>query len=345
MRIAILAPPWFAVPPSGYGGIEWIVWLLAEGLVDNGHDVTLFASGDSHSKAKLEAVYEHAPSELIGRTVPELRHVLSCYERSDEFDIVNDHTGHLGAVLGALSKAPVVHTVHGPLDGEPGRLYDAAIRAVPNAKLISLSMNQRAPRPQFPWIANCPNALDLSLYPAKPHTGDYLLFVGRMSADKGAHRAIAVAAETGLPLKIAGKNREPAEQAYFQEYVEPHLNDRIEYLGEVNHGQKVELLQDARATLFPIEWEEPFGLVMIESMACGTPVIATRHGAVPEVIDDGRSGVIVETYREMAAALDRADALDPLECRRYAEQRFSPERMVADYLDAYRAAIAETAAD
>jgi len=214
------------------------------------------------------------------------------------------------------------------------------VRVVPDAKLISLSMNQRAPKPDLPWIANCPNALDLSMYPVKPHTGDYLLFVGRMSADKGCHRAIAVAAQAGVPLKIAGKNREPAEQAYFQEYVEPHLNEQIQYLGEVNHGQKVELLQDARATLFPIEWEEPFGLVMIESMACGTPVIATRWGAVPEVIEDGHSGIIVDHYRDMPAALEAADSLDPMDCRRYAEERFSPERMVADYLDAYRAAIA-----
>jgi glycosyltransferase involved in cell wall biosynthesis len=343
LRIAVLSPVWFPVPPRRYGGIEWIVSLLADGLVNAGHDVTLFASGDSRTKAKLQSVFPTAPSDFIGQTFWELKHALSCIERAGDFDVVNDHTGLLGLALGGLSPVPVVHTVHGPLNGEPGMLYDAVLRAVPNAKLISLSMNQRAPRPHYPWIANCPNALDLSIYPVKPHTGDYLLFIGRMSADKGAHRAIAVATETGLPLKIAGKNREPAEQAYFSEYVEPHLNERIEYLGEVNHGQKVELLQDARVTLFPIEWEEPFGLVMIESLACGTPVIATRHGAVPEVIDDGRSGIIVDSYRQMAAALERADALDPLECRRYAEERFSPERMVADYVDAYRAAIGEPA--
>jgi glycosyltransferase involved in cell wall biosynthesis len=147
--------------------------------------------------------------------------------------------------------------------------------------------------------------------------------------------------ELELPLKIAGKKRDPSELAYFAEFVEPHLGHHgIEYLGEVPHGQKVELLQDARATLFPIEWEEPFGLVMIESMACGAPVIATRHGAVPEVIEDGRSGVIVDTWREIPAALERADALDPLECRRYVEERFAPERMVGDYERAYRDAIA-----
>jgi glycosyltransferase involved in cell wall biosynthesis len=161
-----------------------------------------------------------------------------------------------------------------------------------------------------------------------------------MSPEKGAHRAIAVATELGLPLKIAGKQREPLEQKYFRELVEPHLSDRIEYLGEVNHGTKVALLQDARATLFPIEWEEPFGLVMIESMACGTPVIATRWGAVPEVIEHGRSGIIVDHYRQMAAALDEADALDPLNIRRCAEERFAPERMVADYVKAYESVIA-----
>jgi glycosyltransferase involved in cell wall biosynthesis len=146
--------------------------------------------------------------------------------------------------------------------------------------------------------------------------------------------------ETGLPLKLAGKLQEQKEREYFHELVEPHLVNGIEYLGEVTHGEKVELLQNARATLFPIEWEEPFGLVMIESMACGTPVIATRWGAVPEVIDDGRSGIIVDSYREMPAALERADALDPLELRNYVEEEFSPARMVRDYVAAYEAAIA-----
>jgi glycosyltransferase involved in cell wall biosynthesis len=164
-----------------------------------------------------------------------------------------------------------------------------------------------------------------------------------MSPDKGAHRAIAVAMELGLPLKMAGKKREKKEEQYFAEFVEPHLGHGIEWLGEVSHGTKVELLQDARATLFPIEWEEPFGLVMIESMACGTPVIATRHGAVPEVIEHGVSGLIVDHYRQMTTALEEADSLDPLECRRYVEERFAPERMVGDYVAAYEAAVERAA--
>jgi glycosyltransferase involved in cell wall biosynthesis len=160
-----------------------------------------------------------------------------------------------------------------------------------------------------------------------------------MTADKGAHHAVAVAIESGLPLKLAGKCREPLEQQYFDELVRPHLSDRIEYVGEVTHGEKVELLQHARATLFPIEWDEPFGLVMIESMACGAPLIATRYGAVPEVIEDGVTGVIVDSPRDMGAALDRAAALDPHVQRRAVEEQFSPPRMVADYVRAYEATI------
>jgi glycosyltransferase involved in cell wall biosynthesis len=338
VRVAILAPVWFAVPPSGYGGIEWVVSLLADGLVDAGHEVTMFASGDSRTKAELSYVFPQAPSELIGKSQPELRHALACFDRANEFDVINDHAGPLSIAFGGLVETPVLHTVHGPLDGEPGEVYEALAQLAPSVGLISISLNQRRPRPELNWAGNCPNALDLQLYPCKPHPGDYLLFLGRMSPDKGAHRAIWVARETGLPLKLAGKKQDPKEHRYFHELVEPHLHDEIEYLGEVSHGEKVELLQNARTTLFPIEWEEPFGLVMIESMACGTPVIATRHGAVPEVIEDGVSGIVVDDYREMPAALERADALDPLECRRYVEDRFAPRRMVEDYLRVYEAA-------
>jgi glycosyltransferase involved in cell wall biosynthesis len=326
VKIAVLAPAWFAVPPTGYGGIEWVVSLLADGLVDAGHDVTLFASGDSRTKAELAAIFPEAPSRQIGRTFAELKHALSCFARADEFDVINDHTGMLGAALGATTTTPVLHTLHGPLDGEPGEIYDLIDQVAPTVGLISISMNQRKPRPHLNWVAICHNALDFSVYPVKPHRGDYLLFLGRLSPDKGAHRAVAVAMETGLPLKIAGKLQEPKEREYFHELVEPHLVDGIEYLGEVSHGEKVELLQNARATLFPIE--------------CGTPVIATRWGAVPEVIEDGRSGIIVDRYTEMPDALERADQLDPLELRRYVEEEFSPQRMVRDYLAAYEAAIA-----
>jgi glycosyltransferase involved in cell wall biosynthesis len=339
VRIAVLSPVWFPVPPSGYGGIEWVVSLLADGLADAGHDVTLFASGDSHTRAKLDCVFEEAPSERIGMTYWELQHAVNCFARHDDFDVVHDHTGMLGLALGSLLSTPLVHTVHGPLNGPPGELYARIVRMAPRAHLVSLSMNQRRPRPDLPWLANVPNALDLSVYPFRRERGDYLLFLGRMSPDKGAHRAVAIALEAGLPLKIAGKNAERAEREYFDSLVRPHLGPTIEYVGEVSHGEKVELLQHARATLFPIEWEEPFGLVMIESMACGTPVIATRYGAVPEVLENGRTGVIVDDWRHTAEALEQADALSSETLRQEVVERFSPERMVADYVAAYEAAL------
>ena len=338
-----MCPVWFPVPPEAYGGTERVVALLADELVEAGHDVTLFASGDSHSRARVESVFQTAPSEWIGHTYWEMQHAVNAIRRSRGFDVVHDHTGLLGLALGGLLNVPFCHTVHGPLDGHPGRFYSDVVSLVPRAKLISISLNQRKPKEHLPWIANCPNALDLSVYPFRRKAGgDYFLFLGRMSPDKGAHRALAVALETGIPLKIAAKCREPLEIRYFDEFVRPHLGDTIEYVGEVGHADKVELLMGARALIFPIDWEEPFGLVVIEAMACGTPVIATRRGAVPEIVDHGRTGVIVDKYRDMEdpAVLELADSLDPAELRTEVEERFSPEHMVANYIAAYEATIA-----
>ena len=216
MRVAVLSPVWFPVPPPGYGGIEWIVSLLADGLADAGHDVSLFASGDSRTRAKLASVFPEAPSERIGMTFWELQHAIHCFARQDEFDVIHDHTGLMGLAIGSLLETPLVHTVHGPLTGEPGELYERVVSMAPRSHLVSLSLNQRKPKPDLPWLANVPNALDLSVYPYRRERGDYLLFLGRMSPDKGAHRAVAVAMQAGLPLKIAGKCREPKEVEYFK---------------------------------------------------------------------------------------------------------------------------------
>jgi glycosyltransferase involved in cell wall biosynthesis len=341
MNVAILSPVWFPVPPTGYGGIELIVGLLADALVEAGHEVTLFASGDSETLAELDAVFEEAPSELIGQTFWELDHAIGCFVRHEEFDLIHDHTGLLGLALGTMLPTPLVHTVHGPLTGRPGELYERVTRFTRSPSLVSLSLAQRRPRPRLPWLANVPNAIDLGRYPFEPERGDYLVWLGRMTPDKGAHVAVDVARRVGLPLKLAGKNAEPLEQAYFAEHVEPHLDGDIEYLGEVGHDEKVELLGRARAMLFPIDWEEPFGLVMIESMACGTPVLASPRGSVPEVIEDGVTGIVVEDWNDVAGALDRADALDPAVMRAAVERRFSPAGMAADYLAAYEAVLAD----
>ena len=344
MRVAMLSPVWFPVPPGAYGGIEAIVSLLTEGLVTRGVDVTLFASGDSRTAARHVYVFEEAPSDRIGETFWELNHALACLEQLEEFDLVHDHTGLLGLTLVGLTGTPLIHTVHGPLDGEAGDMYRAACKVTRRVGLVSLTCAQRSPLPKLPWVANIDNAIDLELYPFDPRPGDGLLFLGRMSPDKGAHRAIDVARRTGRPLRIVGKCREPAEQEYFEREIEPLLDAQIEYLGEVSHEEKCRLLSEAQALLVPIEWEEPFGLVMIEAMASGTPPIAFNRGSVPEVIDHGRTGIIVDDLAEMAAAVEHAARLDPLELRREAEQRFSPERMVDNYLAAYERHLAASGA-
>jgi glycosyltransferase involved in cell wall biosynthesis len=336
VKLAIIAPAWFAVPPVRYGGIEWVVSILADGLVDQGHDVTLFAAGDSQTKARLVTCYDEPPSMRIGLSLPDLHHALTCYAQADDFDLINDHSGPLGAALGAAVDVPTCHTVHGPLTGEPGDVYSLIGRVSPGVGLISVSDSQRTPLPGLNWLATCHNAIAVDAYPFQPANDGYLLFLGRMSPDKGAHHAVQVARDTGMPMILAGKMHDLEEREHFDQHVRPFLNDDIRYVGEVSHDEKVRLLQRAAATVFPIQWPEPFGLVMVESMACGTPVVATRFGAVPEVIEDFRSGVIVDRFEDLAAAVQRAAALDPAECRQSATERFSPERMVGNYATAYQ---------
>jgi glycosyltransferase involved in cell wall biosynthesis len=336
LRVAIIAPCWFAVPPQGYGGIERVVALLADGLADRGHDVTLFASGGSHTRGHLVSPHPEPPAPRIGQSNPALEHALACIVRADEFDVVNDHSGALAAaLLGLALPTPGCHTVHGPLTGEDGRIYHQIATANPAVRLISLSLSQRTPAADLPWLANCPNALDLDRYTPGESKGEYVLFLGRMASEKGPARAIRAARELGLEIKLAGKLQDPEEIAHFEAEVRPLLGSGVEYLGEVSLDDKVALLQQARATLFPISWPEPFGLVMIESMACGTPVVATRHGAVPEVIEDGVGAVIVDDEHDLVAGLERALALSPADARDVAVRRFSSARMVDDYVAAF----------
>jgi glycosyltransferase involved in cell wall biosynthesis len=340
LRIGVLAPPWFAVPPRRYGGIEAVVALLTEGLVARGHDVTLFASGDSSTSARLVAVHERAPSQQLGHTLPELEHVAGCIERARELDVISDHSGPLALALSGLVETPFVHTVHNALDRSFARAYDAAIELAPRARMVSLSLRQRRPRPAYPWIANIPNAVDLVRYPCRERAnGDYLLWIGRMCYAKGPDRAIEVARQAGLPILLAGKMHTADEQAYFARRVEPRLGRGVRYVGEADRATIVALLHRAIALVNPIEWAEPFGLAMIEAMACGVPVVATRRGAVPEVVADGVTGVTVDDYHAMADVIADAAAIPPSSCRRAAEERFSPDRLVESYIGAFRAAL------
>jgi hypothetical protein len=340
LSVGLVAPPWLAVPPERYGGVEWVVSLLADGLVELGHDVTLFAAGGSITRAALTTTSDEPLTASYGRTLPELRQVLAAWQASSQFDLISDHSGLLGAAMADLSACPVVHTVYGPLDGEAGALYPAIAHQNPRLRFISLTLQQREPLPDLPWAGNCPMAIDLDAYPASQQDDGYLLFLGRMAPQKGAHSAIAVAERCGLPLKIAGKMHDVEEREYFARMVQPRLSSSIEWVGEVRHEEKVRLLQRARATLFPIDWEEPFGLAMIESMACGTPVVATRRGAVPEVVADGVSGVIVDGPEGLADGIEAARAISADSCRTYVEDRFSDRRMVRAYEEVFREVMA-----
>jgi glycosyltransferase involved in cell wall biosynthesis len=337
LKIAVVAPPWLPVPPERYGGVEWIVSLLADRLAELGHDVTLYACGGSITQANLVTTSDDANLARYGQLLPELEHALLAFRDAGRYDVISDHSGMAAAAIADLVPTPVVHTVHSPLTDEPGRMYRLIAERNPRLRFISTSLKQREPAEDLPWIANCPSALDLDAYPFADRRGDYLLFLGRMSPEKGAARAITVAREMALPLKLAGKMHEADERAYFSREIAPHLSDRIEYLGEVAHEDKVRLLQRARCTLFPIDWEEPFGLVMLESMACGTPVVAMRRGAVSEVIAPGASGVIVDRLEDFPGAVAQADAIEPGSCRDHVESNFSEVRMVRSYLDAFAA--------
>jgi glycosyltransferase involved in cell wall biosynthesis len=341
VHIGLIAPPWTPVPPPLYGGIELVVDELARGFAAAGHDVTLFTTGDSTCPVRRQWVLPVAEGTRIGAAVPELRHVIGAYGQLGDCDVVHDHTlagPLLAASLGAT--APVVTTVHGPLDDDLTPLYEALGDRVP---IVCISAAQHRAAPQVPVARVIHHGIDSSLFPVGDGQGDgdgrYCLFLGRMAADKGAHRAIAAARQAGMRLLMAAKMREAAEVRYFTEMVEPLLGPDAVYLGEVPHSQKLELLGGAAALLFPIRWNEPFGLVMLESLASGTPVLAFPEGAAPEVVEDGKTGFLCADERAMTEAILRLDQIDRADCRAAVDGYFSTGRMVADHLDLFESLV------
>lgn len=336
MRILQMAPPWFAVPPAGYGGIEWVVAELADGLADRGHDVTLLASGGSRTRAALWTVFDEPPSKLIGSPYHDLMHCAAAYQRRAEFDLIHDHSGILGPAIGSfVDGPPVVHTLHGPWLPEVEGLYRAL---PPRLHLVAISQNQRARAPEsLPIVGVVPNGIPLDRYPLRVErrgTDGYLFFIGRASREKGPEVAVRVAKRLGRKLKMVVKINEPPEQAYWHEAVEPHLDGAdVEIVNTVSTQEKAALMAGADACLFPIQWAEPFGLVMIEAMACGTPVIAFANGASPEVIVDGETGFLLPEgdLDGLCDAVTRVGDIDPRACRARVQDHFSSARMVEGY--------------
>jgi glycosyltransferase involved in cell wall biosynthesis len=332
MRIGLVAPPWAPVPPHLYGGIELVVDRLAQGFATAGHDVVLFTTGDSTCPVPKRWLLAEAEGVRIGFSVPEVRHVLAAYESLQDVDLIHDHSV-LGPILSDhYTELPVVTTIHGELNGELRDIYE---RVAPKVAVVAVSHAQRKPAPELRVARVIHHGIDVSDFPIGNGDGGYLLFLGRLSPDKGAGRAIEVARKADVPLLLAGKMREPWERDYFEARVAPFLSEQIQYLGEVGHERKLELLAGARALVFPIRWNEPFGLVMIEALACGTPVLAFHEGAAPEVVDHGRTGFLCQDEGEMADAVLRLDQLDRGACRAAVEGYFSTARMVDEHIDLY----------
>jgi glycosyltransferase involved in cell wall biosynthesis len=344
MRIAQIAPLFEAVPPKLYGGSERVVYALTEALVELGHDVTLFASGDSTTSAKLDAPWPRAL-----RLDPDIRDWVATYalmieyvrQRAEQFDVLHFHIDYWPNSTFTRQKVPFVTTLHGRLDLPE---FAAVYRMFPKVPLVSISNNQRTPIPDIGWAETIYHGMPANLLTPQPAgKRDYLAFLGRISPEKGIERAIQIAGRVGMKLKVAAKV-DKADAEYFKESVEPLLGAaHVEFIGEINDAQKPAFLSGAHALLFPIDWPEPFGLVMIEAMACGCPVLAMRRGSVPEVMDDGITGIVVDNVEEAVAAFPRLATIDRAGVRAQFEKRFTSRRMAEDYLALYRRLIAERA--
>ncbi|MCM1981350.1 glycosyltransferase family 4 protein [Lyngbya confervoides] len=337
MRIAQVSPLWERVPPPGYGGIELVVSYLCDELTRRGHEVTLFASGDSETLATLDSVVPQAlrlDPQVKEHGIYDMLQMQRVFDRADEFDLIHFHNGYGALPLAELCHTPVLHTLHGRFTQDNQKLFSAYGKQ----PYISISNAQRLPGLDINYLATVYNGIDPHNYPfqAQSSPEPYLAFLGRLSPEKGPQNAIEIAHKTGWKLKMAGKV-DAVDQRFFHEQIQPLIDgEQIEYLGEVTHAQKVQLLANAALTLFPITWPEPFGLVMIESMCTGTPVLGTQLGSVPEVIQNGVSGFACPSIADIIAVLPQAVNLDRTACRQYVLDQFSIQSMVDGYLLAYK---------
>ena len=340
MRIAQVAPLYESVPPVTYGGTERVVHYLTEALVRMGHQVTLFASADSRTSGELAPMCARSLRLNPGTVDPLACHLLAAERvarRAEDFDVVHFHIDYVHYPVSRRAAYPHVTTLHGRLDiPELSPLYDEFI----DMPVVSISDSQRAPLPRAHWVGTVHHGLPARRFGFQAEPDGYLAFLGRISPEKRVDRAIDIARRVGLPIRIAAKI-DAADRTYFETTIAPLFTlPFVEYLGEIDEDAKQGFLAGARALLFPIDWREPFGLVMIEAMACGTPVVAWRRGSVPEIVDDGVTGFIVDTLDAAADATTRAVTLDRRRCRAAFEARFTDERMARDYLAIYEAQIA-----
>jgi glycosyltransferase involved in cell wall biosynthesis len=336
MRVAIIAPPWVPVPPPAHGGIETALDALATGLRALGHDVLLYATGDSTCEVPTAWSLPRAAGTDGITAATEIGHIVHAYPTVLDWGahVVHDHT-LVGPLYADRFRVPVVTTNHGPFDGELGAYYRAISATVP---VVAISQHQALAARRTPLAGIIHHGVDTARHPMGDGSGGYALFLGRMTPDDGVHTAARIARIAGVPLKIAAKP-EPAEHSYFDQAVVPLLGRTVEYIGEVSGTDRIELLRGAVCLLHPVQWPEPFGMAMIEALACGTPVVATPYGSVPELVDDGVTGFVRETETDLVDALRHVGGLDRTQCRNAAEERFSAHRMATEHLALYHRAI------
>lgn len=343
LRVAMVAPPWITVPPPGYGGTETVVALLCEALVARGHDITLFAAPGSRSTADVHTLLEAAHPDAIGSSLYESDHVAGAWDaidhanrRGDPFDVIHDHSGFVAVAMASRIGTPVVHTLHGALDKDTARFYERHAHKV-HVVAVSHSQLAHAP-PALRGAPIVPNPIVVDRWPLCTEKDDYLLWIGRMDPVKGAHRAIDAARLAGRRLVLAGPVQ-TGQERYFRERIEPHIDGRrVRYVGNIAGAAKQRLYARAAAMLMPIRWDEPFGMVMIEALATGTPVIAFPEGAATEIVIDGVNGMLVADETEMAHATENLGSINPHDCRHSVRTRYDIAIAADGYEAVYRCA-------
>lgn len=336
MKIAQIAPIVERIPPRKYGGTERVISALTEELVRRGHDVTLFASGDSITGATLSSICPRSLREagIIGEREKNgwtLRHIGAAYSRAKEFDIIHDHCGVFSLPTAELSPTPVVQTMHGAFFDHNIHVF----QSLRKTHIVTISKDQGSGLDQMNMAGTIYNGLHMEHYPFSERPGNYLLYVGRITPQKGTHIAVQLAAELKMPLILAAK-LEPDQQRYFDQDVAPYLSKNIQWIGEVNEAERNKLMSEAMCFLHPGLWREPFGLTLIEAMACGCPVVALRRGSIPEIIQDGKTGFIAESIEHMAALIPQTASLHRRYCRQYSLGTFSAKKMVDEYEKLYK---------
>lgn len=330
MRIAEIAPPWLPVPPVDYGGIELVVDLLVRGLVADGHDVTLYAAPGSEAPTRVvHPLGVPVARTDLGNPWIDAAHALAAYRDADDVDVIHDHSGISGLLVAAEHRGPpVVHTVHGAWSPASNELYRAVGDTV---ALVAISESQRLANPGLTFAGVVPNGIDVDRYPLTTSKAEHLVFIGRSNPEKGPDRAIAIARAADRPLTMIVKRNEESERAYWREVIEPMLGSDVTVREAVPFAEKIEALRTASALVLPLRWAEPFGLVMIEALACGTPVLASPYGAASDIVVDGVHGRLAPAWEDLAAAAEHLDRYDPTTCRQRVVDRFSAAAMVAGY--------------